>query len=260
MSYGTTTVALSCDKNFVRSGDTIKVKGLIDNTFGKNRINSAKVVFEQWLFEIASNEYSTHYTNEKDFTLHEVTAPTGAGQVQEFNFTTTIPNEIIDCTAIGRIVARYFILHLYTSYGCCANTAESVLHLIVHSKSPVVVEKKTLPPPSVWNPKVYPQVLCENMKPYIYSPLPQIPFLNMPGDTTVKTNLNFDKQMNEMQRNVSYQLGKEIIFDKNISYNYQPQFYGQDNFSEEQRIQQGYQPYFNQSQESNESLMVMKKK
>lgn len=158
--------------------------------------------------------------------MHQVTAPTAIGEVQQFSFTATIPTEIIDCTAIGRIVARYFILHLYTEYGCCANTAESVLHLIVHSKSPVVVEKKKIAPPSVWNPKVYPQVLCENLKPYSYLPLPQIPFLNMPGQTVVKTNLNFEKEMQEMQRNVGYQLNKEIVFNQGLDYTYQPQYYG----------------------------------
>lgn len=54
-SYGITSVSMSCDKNFVRSGDSIRVNGLIDNSNGKTRVNSATVVFEQCLFEIASN-------------------------------------------------------------------------------------------------------------------------------------------------------------------------------------------------------------
>ena len=81
-SYGVTSVSLSCDKNFVRSGDPIRVTGLIDNTNGKSRINSASVVLEQCLFEIASNEYNTNFTLEKDFTLHRVTAPTAIGGQQ----------------------------------------------------------------------------------------------------------------------------------------------------------------------------------
>ncbi len=48
-----------------------------------------------------------------------------------------------------------------------------------------------------------------------------------------------------MQKNVGYDLGREIIFDKDMKYDYSPQYYGADRFSEEQRIQQGYQPYFN---------------
>ena len=190
-SYGVTSVSLSCDKNFVRSGDPIRVTGLIDNTNGKNRINSASVVLEQCLFEIASNEYKTNFTLEKDFTLHTVTAPTAIGGQQEFSFNATIPNDIIDCTAIGRIVARYFVLHLYTDYGCCANTAESILHLIVHSRTPAIVEKKKLNPPTNWSPQVYPKVLCQNMKPYAYVPMSLIPFLNMPGENNVRTNLVF---------------------------------------------------------------------
>lgn len=188
-TYGTTSVSLSSDKNFVRTGDTIRVNGMIDNSQGQVRVNSATVVLEQWLVMISSNEYNTHWDCEKEFTLHNVTAPTAIGGQQEFSFNAVIPNDIVDCTAIGRIVSRYFVLHLYTSYGCCANTAESVLHLIVHSRTPAVVEKKKLTPPSSWNPQVYPKVVCQNMKPYAYMPLGLIPFLNMPGATNVRTNL-----------------------------------------------------------------------
>ena len=48
-----------------------------------------------------------------------------------------------------------------------------------------------------------------------------------------------------MQRYVGYNLDREIIFDRDMKYDYSPRYYGMDRFSEEQRIQQGYQPYFN---------------
>lgn len=36
--YGLTTVSLAADRNFVRSGDKIQVRGLIDNTQGKVKV------------------------------------------------------------------------------------------------------------------------------------------------------------------------------------------------------------------------------
>lgn len=44
------TATMMCDKNFVRSGDNISVKGIIDNSKGKKKVNSASVVFQQCLF------------------------------------------------------------------------------------------------------------------------------------------------------------------------------------------------------------------
>lgn len=43
--YGNIGVALTCDKNFVRNGDQIRVTGMIDNTHGKIRVNKAEVLF-----------------------------------------------------------------------------------------------------------------------------------------------------------------------------------------------------------------------
>lgn len=40
-SYGTTGVTLNCDRNFVRNGDTINVKGSIDNRLGTKNVKSA---------------------------------------------------------------------------------------------------------------------------------------------------------------------------------------------------------------------------
>ncbi len=58
-----------------------------------------------------------------------------------------------------------------------------------------------------------------------------------------------------MQKNVKYELSQEILLDKNQKYDYVPQYYGQERFSEEQRVQQGYLPYFNsQSEESFEKI------
>lgn len=80
--------------------------------------------------------------------------------------------------------------------------------------------------PNGWYPQSFPKVTCENMKPYAYAPLSLIPFLNLPGNSQVQTNLNFENQMQEMQRNVGYELGKQVAILPQDYTNYQPQYYG----------------------------------
>lgn len=112
-----------------------------------------------------------------------------AGTSYEINTNSMIPANILDYTAIGRITARYFVIHLWTDYGCCTkNTASATLHLIVHSKTPMIVQKKHIAPPPNWSPKIYPKVSWNNLKPYQYNPLPKIPFLNMPTSQNVQQN------------------------------------------------------------------------
>ncbi len=41
-SYGNVRVQLSCDKNFIRPGDKINVKAVIDNTTGTKDIKNIK--------------------------------------------------------------------------------------------------------------------------------------------------------------------------------------------------------------------------
>lgn len=108
-----------------------------------------------------------------------------AGGVRQLNFNSVIPLNIVNYTAIGRVVARFYLLSLYTDYGCCTSPAGAVVHLIVHSRTPMIVLKKSLPPPPNWNPQVYPKINFTNLKPYIYNPLPQISYLNMPGNNHI---------------------------------------------------------------------------
>lgn len=42
------------------------------------------------------------------------------------------------------------------------------------------------------------------MIPYLYKPLPLIPFLNLPGQNDVKINLNMESEMNLMQNKIGY--------------------------------------------------------
>lgn len=106
-------------------------------------------------------------------------------------------------TAIGRVTARYFLIRLMTEYGCCANTAFACLHVIVHSQTPKIMVR---PPkkisPNNFYPQEFPLVVCQQMAPYVYSPLPQIRYLNMPGQNqeayvNVPNNyINYQPQFN----------------------------------------------------------------
>ena len=56
----------------------------------------------------------------------------------------------------------------------------------------MIVEKKLMPVPPNWNPQGFPKLLVQNMKPYLYNPLPQLPFLNMPGNQNIIIQTNPD--------------------------------------------------------------------
>ena len=116
--------------------------------------------------------------------MFEINEPVPKGKTKDFQFNANIPY-LDSYTAIGRITARYFLLHFITEYGCCANTANAVIHLIVHSRNPRIVPSNKLAPTPNWSPQTFPQVVCEQMRPYLYSPMPQILYHNMPGQTMV---------------------------------------------------------------------------
>lgn len=42
--YGTVSVSLGCNKNFVLNGDNIQITGCINNSQGKDKIDSWKLV------------------------------------------------------------------------------------------------------------------------------------------------------------------------------------------------------------------------
>ena len=85
-------------------------------------------------------------------------------------------------TAIGKITARYYLLHSWAEMGCCTHAAEAKLPLLLHSRSPRLMENPSVDPPKNWNPTQFPQMICQNMKPFILTPLRQIPARNMPGE------------------------------------------------------------------------------
>lgn len=69
-----------------------------------------------------------------------------------------------------------------------------------HSKTPLIVEKKKIEAPPNWNPKYFQRVDCMGMPPYMYTPLPLIPFLNLPSNTNPTLNLNLEKDLSKVQK------------------------------------------------------------
>lgn len=103
--------------------------------------------------------------------------------------------------------------------------------------------------PQNWYPKVYPKVTCTTMKPFHLSPLPSIPFLNMPGPQNIVINMDAQSQgypslINQYQQPTPEYVPQVI---QGLTYDYQPTYYNQNMFTDAERQQQGYtgqQPYF----------------
>ena len=60
-SYGTTTINMTCDKNFVLNGDTIQVNGVIDHSKGTEDIENWKIMLEERRVMIASGGHSRDF-------------------------------------------------------------------------------------------------------------------------------------------------------------------------------------------------------
>ena len=87
------------------------------------------------------------------FGLQGINKKIEPGTTYDFNFQATVPTNIVNYTAIGTVTARYFVIQLYTEYGCCANTAYATLHVILHSKTPRIMNKPQIQKPSNWYPQ-----------------------------------------------------------------------------------------------------------
>lgn len=108
-----------------------------------------------------------------------------------------------------------------------------MLHLIVHSRTPIVVEKKSIPVPQNWSPQVFPKLQVQNMKPYLYNPLAQIPFLNMPGGQNIVMGNNLGESV-QTNADFGHEMSNDIIMPKGPQnqYSYTPVYYNQDIFTD----------------------------
>ena len=111
--YGNIGATLNSSKNFVLNGDMIQVNGQVNNSQGKAQIENWKIMFEERRRMVSSGGRVRDVVD-NCYPCYPNGGVIIPGQVQDFNFTAMIPQNISSYTAIGRVVARYFILHLYT--------------------------------------------------------------------------------------------------------------------------------------------------
>lgn len=55
LSYGTTTLEMTSNKNYVKNGEMINIQGIIDNSRGTKSIKSASVVLKQFIQQASPN-------------------------------------------------------------------------------------------------------------------------------------------------------------------------------------------------------------
>lgn len=104
-------MGISCDKNFIRTGDQIQVSGYIDNSTGKDSISNLRVSFLENRWKISSGG-AIRNNNTNSASLYKHQGIIQAGQRQEFSFNAIVPDGFVYNTAIGSILSKYFILAL----------------------------------------------------------------------------------------------------------------------------------------------------
>ena len=97
--------------------------------------------------------------------------------------------DIDGCTAIGKIVAQYYVLVCSLDLGKCMRCPEVTLHILLHSKQPRILNNSPVNLPKNWNPKQFPPFVGENLKPFVLAPLRYIPVRNMLEDNMVSSSL-----------------------------------------------------------------------
>ena len=55
----------------------------------------------------------TRYAVNNSYAMHGINTKINPGEVRNFHFNYNLPN-IVSYTAIGRVTARYFVIHVYT--------------------------------------------------------------------------------------------------------------------------------------------------
>lgn len=134
---------------------------------------------------VISSGGAVRYRHDRDQVFHAM-GKINPGQIENFNLQTIIP-QWNSYTAIGRVTARYFLMMVSTELGCCANSPSAALHIVVNTASPTVIKQNKMPPPENWYPHEAPKVINNNMSPFVYQPLPGIPFHNI-GQNNVSQN------------------------------------------------------------------------
>ena len=142
---------MKCDKNFAMSGDSITVEGYIDNTRGNVVVENSKVTLEER--RVVLCEYGNPRFRYDKSQLIGIIKKVNAGQTENFSFQTQIPTNLTSFTAIGKIVARYFVIKVSTEMGYLTEYPFAEMHIMINSKNPAMAQQKRSQPPMGWSPQ-----------------------------------------------------------------------------------------------------------
>jgi hypothetical protein len=107
---------------------------------------------------------------------------------KNFQASIQVPTALGSYTAIGRVTARYFVVKAQMRMGCCAEIPPAEVHVVLQSTNPKVSTNHKVAPPEKWDPQTYPTVEFTSLTPFIYNPMPGIPFTNQSGKTSPMMN------------------------------------------------------------------------
>ncbi len=71
------------------------------------------------------------------------------------------------------------------------------IHVYCAPKNPILQLPASIPPPNNWNPGVASLIIYNNMAPYVYKPLPSIPYACVRGDGINNLENPLNNQMNQ---------------------------------------------------------------
>jgi hypothetical protein len=95
----------------VINGDRVDIKGYVDNTKSTSSISSIKIILRQHFAKVSSNGRLRHDL-EQEFVLHDFQKTIEPGQKEEMTVAVNIPKQIIQHSAVGHVIERYFTLGL----------------------------------------------------------------------------------------------------------------------------------------------------
>ena len=138
---------MKSNKSFLKSGDVVKISISIDNSKGNTGINGGRIVLEERKAKAFPGNLCENLPS-RSWAMGYLHSGIPKGKIKNWESTFMIPNYIDTCTAIGTIVANYFVIHLYTDFGCgvseYSQAASAQLHLIIHSKDPTLMKQPRL--------------------------------------------------------------------------------------------------------------------
>lgn len=117
-SNGQIIMSLTADKNFVKTGDTVNLSGVIDNRNGQAPVSCIKVHFLEKRWKRSSGGVTRNNIMIDNACYHHPN-PVAPGQSDKFSTSIIIPKGYLNGTAMGSILANYHTISLKGEVGGC---------------------------------------------------------------------------------------------------------------------------------------------